>query len=116
MSYERLWAPWRLAYIQGAEAEKPAEPLPLLPGADAECFLCQAAVDPDMHRRQVVHRASRWLAVLNRYPYMAARPMSPSTSPISNASSVGVNRLFPPLLCSRSGRPERHHRFTPFAG
>ena len=49
---EQLWAPWRLAFISGeaaaaekSQAQAKAEPaLELLPGAEADCFLCRAAV------------------------------------------------------------------------
>ena len=42
MDYDRIWAPWRLSYIQGA-AQSPAAVLPASPPPDlhAECFLCQ---------------------------------------------------------------------------
>ncbi len=70
-SYEQIWAPWRLAYIQGEKPDKPVEatPLQLAPGADAECFLCQAVADPQKPDRFVVRRSDHCLTVLNRYPY-----------------------------------------------
>lgn len=71
MAYEQLWAPWRLAYIQGddAKAEGPEPSGELLPGADAGCFLCRGAVTLDPRARHVLHRTENSLAVLNRYPY-----------------------------------------------
>jgi ATP adenylyltransferase len=53
---ERLWAPWRLEYIQGVDAE---------PG----CFLCTAAQSEDDEAQLVVHRGERALVVLNKFPY-----------------------------------------------
>jgi ATP adenylyltransferase len=52
---ERLWAPWRLEYIESADE------------AD-ECFICSAqqASDEDA---LVVHRDPRAIALLNRFPY-----------------------------------------------
>ena len=72
MSHERLWAPWRLAYIKGvADDARPApqKTLALLPGADADCFLCRAVADDDDRTNLVVHRGPHTIAVLNRYPY-----------------------------------------------
>ena len=74
MEDERLWAPWRLGYIKGAERpEPPPEPTEWVPGADPRCFLCQAAAvydDPDADRRLLVAaRDEHVVAVLNRYPY-----------------------------------------------
>lgn len=72
MSSEQLWAPWRLQYVQNttAEAQPREEHLDFLPGADSDCFLCQAAAGgADLQRRYVVHRGKCSLVVLNRYPY-----------------------------------------------
>ena len=74
-SFDQIWAPWRLAYIKKGEGQhneqEKAGPAPLsfLPGADPECFLCQAAADPCDRRRHVVHRSEQSLTLLNRFPY-----------------------------------------------
>jgi len=71
MGNERLWAPWRLAYLVGEdlEVDRAARQGLFLPGADPECFLCQAVGDPRDRQRRVVHRAEHSLTLLNRYPY-----------------------------------------------
>ena len=72
---ERLWAPWRLAYIAGGDDQRPATPEPAAwhDGADRDCFLCRAAAryDDDQADRQllVAARGPHALVVLNRYPY-----------------------------------------------
>ena len=72
MDTERLWAPWRLGYVQGQAA---AEPEPDIAawrtGAARDCFLCQAAaVDPARFRSLgILERTSRSLVVTNRFPY-----------------------------------------------
>jgi ATP adenylyltransferase len=74
---DRLWAPWRLEYVTGAEASartEPPEPAAWLPGADRGCFLCRAAAsyDPaaEVDRQLLVAaRGQRTMIVLNRYPY-----------------------------------------------
>jgi ATP adenylyltransferase len=53
---ERLWAPWRLEYIQSVDEQ---------PG----CFLCAAAASADDESHLVVHRGERAFAVLNKFPY-----------------------------------------------
>ncbi|GAB6187994.1 HIT family protein [Thermopirellula anaerolimosa] len=70
MSMERIWAPWRLSYIQSAD--RPSEELPverLPPGGDPACFLCQAAADPEPPKRLTITSDALTLTVLNRYPY-----------------------------------------------
>lgn len=64
-----LWAPWRLDYIVGDKQQTGGNELELLDGANPECFLCQAAVDPDTARRYVVERGEHAVTVLNLYPY-----------------------------------------------
>jgi len=52
---ERLWAPWRLEYVQSAD--------------EAEgCFLCRAA-EAGAGDELVVHRGERAFVVLNKFPY-----------------------------------------------
>ncbi len=69
--HERIWAPWRLSYVQATDQEKPTAPqdLDFLPGADPECFICQAVVDPDSRGRLVAARGAKSVTILNRYPY-----------------------------------------------
>jgi ATP adenylyltransferase len=71
VSYEQIWAPWRLSYVKGEKPDLQTDPgeLEFLPGADPECFLCQAVADPADRRRHVVHRGGATITVLNRYPY-----------------------------------------------
>jgi ATP adenylyltransferase len=67
-----MWAPWRLAYVKGEDQEPHTAEgrLALLPGADPDCFLCQAVADTAADRRRyVVARSEHAIAVLNRYPY-----------------------------------------------
>ncbi|MBX9787381.1 MAG: HIT domain-containing protein [Pirellulales bacterium] len=70
MSHEQLWAPWRLAYLKPDLAAAPApKPLQLLPGGDADCFLCRNVVDDADRANHVVERIEATITVLNRYPY-----------------------------------------------
>jgi ATP adenylyltransferase len=70
VSHDRLWAPWRLGYIQGKDSPAAAErEIEWLPDADQECFLCRGAADRDDRANLVVARGAHTLVVLNRYPY-----------------------------------------------
>lgn len=76
VSNERLWAPWRLAYVtgNGAEAEPSPEPRDWLEGADRSCFLCRAAANFEPAGSAdaellVADRADWSIVVLNRFPY-----------------------------------------------
>jgi len=71
VTHEQIWAPWRLAYIKRADeaAYEDQRKLDLLPGAEPDCFICQAVADSDDRRRYVVHRGEHSITILNRYPY-----------------------------------------------
>jgi len=70
VSNERLWAPWRLAYIVGDKTATQTCPRSdLLEGADPECFFCQAALPGNDRQRLVLKRGVHTITLLNRYPY-----------------------------------------------
>ena len=75
LNFDRLWAPWRLEYVTGAESTAPPlEPIDWRPGADHNCFLCRAAASyaapADADRAlMVAQRGSVTMVVLNRFPY-----------------------------------------------
>jgi ATP adenylyltransferase len=54
---ERLWAPWRMTYINGI-------------GHDNGCFLCAAAIDEHAQAENLVlWRSDHAVCVMNRFPY-----------------------------------------------
>ncbi len=76
VQHEQLWAPWRLAYVSGEAAAEEAKrqateaaKLPLLPGADPECFICRYVADSDDRKNLVVGRTDLSIMILNRFPY-----------------------------------------------
>jgi ATP adenylyltransferase len=60
---ERLWTPYRMAYIRGEN--KPADE------SAGECPFCRIAASDDDEGLLVVHRGTTSYAVLNLYPYAA---------------------------------------------
>lgn len=70
-SFEQLWAPWRMAYIQGDDPaiKSPKNTQKLLPGADPECFICQGVVECNDRDRLVLRRTEHSIVLLNRFPY-----------------------------------------------
>lgn len=53
---ERLWAPWRLEYVQNADKQD-------------GCIFCAAAASDDDEGQLVVHRGERAFVLLNKFPY-----------------------------------------------
>ena len=55
---ERLWAPWRLAYVAGAGGDAPAG-----------CVLCAKQTATDDREALILHRGATCVVMLNLYPY-----------------------------------------------
>jgi ATP adenylyltransferase len=72
VALKRLWAPWRLEYIQSADE---------LEG----CVFCRAAETSD-DEGLVVHRGTHGFALLNKYPYAAGHLM---VAPYRHESEFG---------------------------
>lgn len=67
-----LWAPWRLAYVQGQSAapRDVVEPVAWRDGADRGCFLCRAASADGRDRDLgVLERTRSSIVIINRFPY-----------------------------------------------
>ena len=59
---ERLWAPWRVAYLDRA-------------GEPAECLFCRVAGARDDRRHLVLARRPHAFLMLNRFPYTGGHLM-----------------------------------------
>jgi ATP adenylyltransferase len=57
---DRLWAPWRMGFIDSMQDDG---------RHPAGCFLCAARDEPDQRRSGVFLRRPQAFAVLNRFPY-----------------------------------------------
>ena len=89
MDNDRLWAPWRLGYVQGAGAAEPDVGTPAWrPGADHGCFLCRAAAVAQAHDRVlgVVERTPWSLVITNRYPYSNGHLL---VAPLDHRATLG---------------------------
>lgn len=77
---DRLWAPWRLAYIKGPKARG--------------CFLCAYAREKKRDRENlVVARGARAICVINRYPYNNGHLMAAPIRHVARPESVTVEEV-----------------------
>jgi ATP adenylyltransferase len=72
MPEQRLWAPWRMKYVQ---AER----------KDQGCIFCLAAQAGDDEPRHVLHRGEHCLVMLNAFPYNSGHLM---VSPHRHLASI----------------------------
>jgi ATP adenylyltransferase len=86
MAEQRLWAPWRLRYVQGERG-------------DRGCIFCLAAEPGDDDERHVVARGPGCFAMLNAFPYNSGHLMvSPdrhvaSLADLADEESLALMRL-----------------------
>ena len=64
MSEERIWAPWRLAYVKEAGKDP-----------DEECIFCAKPAAGDDEASLIVHRGESAFVILNKYPYTSGHLM-----------------------------------------
>jgi ATP adenylyltransferase len=55
---ERIWAPWRLAYVKDASKDD-----------EQECIFCAKPEEGDDEANLIVHRGERCFVILNLFPY-----------------------------------------------
>jgi ATP adenylyltransferase len=55
---ERIWAPWRLAYVKDASKD-----------AEEQCIFCAKPAEGDDEAALIVHRGERCFVMLNKFPY-----------------------------------------------
>jgi len=72
MTEQRLWAPWRLEYIEGDKPEG--------------CIFCSLPQSGDDKAAHIVHRGERCFVILNRFPYNNGHLM---VAPYAHAPALG---------------------------
>jgi len=55
---QRIWAPWRLAYVKDATKD-----------IEEECIFCAKPAAGDDEANLIVHRGERCFVILNKFPY-----------------------------------------------
>jgi ATP adenylyltransferase len=83
---KRLWAPWRLEYVQHADE-------------GGECIFCRAAALPEDEPELVVHRGELAFVLLNKFPYASGHLMvapyrhGSAFDDLEDAEALEVQRL-----------------------
>jgi ATP adenylyltransferase len=86
---ERLWAPWRMRYVQGERK-------------DEGCIFCLAAESGDDKARLVVHRGDRCLVMLNAYPYNGGHLMVSPHRHVASVEDLERDELFELMTLTQS--------------
>jgi ATP adenylyltransferase len=75
---ERLWTPWRRAFVEGAD------------NRSAECFLCAIVAEHDDRKNLVPFRGERVFVLLNLYPYNSGHLMVAPYAHTGDLASLDV--------------------------
>lgn len=98
LDQQRIWAPWRLEYIQ--RQHRPPDPATpparWRQGADHNCFVCRAAAEydnPPLARRHhlVVEFNASCICLLNRYPYNNGHLLACPTRHVAQLADLTAN-------------------------
>jgi ATP adenylyltransferase len=71
---ERIWAPWRLAYVKDASKD-----------VEEGCIFCAKPAEEDDEANLIVHRGERCFVILNLFPYTNGHLM---ITPYEHSSSI----------------------------
>ena len=74
MAKERIWAPWRLAYVKGADKD-----------SGEECIFCAKPASDDDAANLIVPRGERCVVILTLFPYTNGHLM---VAPYEHAGSL----------------------------
>lgn len=87
MSDERLWAPWRLDYIQGPKPD--------------ECIFCSKPAAGDDQASYIVHRGSACFVMLNAFPYNNGHVMAAPYRHVPSIEALGDPELLELMKLAR---------------
>lgn len=76
---DRLWAPWRLEYIQGPE--------------EGHCVFCVDSDPADDLKRLVVYRGEHSFVIMNRYPYSNGHLMVSPYRHLADFAGLNQNEI-----------------------
>ena len=77
---ERLWAPWRMGYIQRA----------LKSGEREVCIFCQKYRESDDRRNLILVRGRRAFVVMNAFPYNSGHLMVAPVRHVGDLTALGA--------------------------
>jgi ATP adenylyltransferase len=88
---ERIWAPWRLAYVKDASKDD-----------ELECIFCTKPAEDDDEANLILHRGERCFVILNLFPYTNGHLM---IAPFAHVA--GLPDLDPGTLAEMMGLAQR---------
>ena len=102
MANQRIWAPWRLAYVKDASK-----------GDEQECIFCTKPAGDDDEANLIVHRGERAFVILNLFPYTNGHLMVAPYEHVATLPDVEADTLAEMMELAQQGMRVLEDEYAP---
>jgi ATP adenylyltransferase len=99
---QRIWAPWRLAYVSGAAKD-----------SEDECIFCAKPGDEDDEANLIVHRGERCFVILNLFPYTNGHLMIAPYEHLASLPELDQPTVAEMMALAQRAIAELEQRYSP---
>ncbi len=102
MANQRIWAPWRLAYVKDAAKD-----------SEEECIFCAKPAADDDRENLILHRGERCFVILNRFPYTNGHLMVAPYAHIGTLPEVDAETMAEMMALAQEAMTILEQRYAP---
>ena len=102
MANQRLWAPWRLAYVKDAAKD-----------SEVDCIFCAKPAEDDDEANLIVHRGERCFVILNLFPYTNGHLMVAPYEHIGRLQEIPPSTLTEMMELAQKAMDRLEHAYEP---
>jgi ATP adenylyltransferase len=99
---QRIWAPWRLAYVKGAAKDQ-----------EQECIFCAKPAEGDDEANLIVHRGPLCFVILNLFPYTNGHLMIAPYEHVGYLPELGAEPLAEMMALAQRAMRALDERYAP---
>jgi ATP adenylyltransferase len=99
---QRIWAPWRLAYVKDASKDK-----------ESECIFCAAITAEDDEANLIVHRGESCFVILNKFPYTNGHLMVAPYEHLDSLQALGTDVTAEMMALAQRGMTALESSYSP---
>jgi len=99
---ERIWAPWRLAYVKDASKD-----------SEQGCIFCTKPAEGDDEGNLIVHRGDRCFVLLNLFPYTNGHLMIAPFEHVGTLTALDADTLAEMMALAQRAMTLLEQRYSP---
>jgi ATP adenylyltransferase len=99
---QRIWAPWRLAYVKDASKDQ-----------DSSCIFCAALEAGDDEANLIVSRGERCFVILNKFPYTNGHLMVAPYEHIAELQALDEETVAEIMALAQRGMAALEESYSP---